>query len=457
MSDALSSAPEPGGGGQSPTAATLPSAGQPAAKGPEKIGGAGAVEEPKPKEPKQIKPITRLPGVITRGGDDLPELTKNRDASGRFLPKDGAKEAEGDEELSPIEREMREERAREKGEAPAKPGADGKPPLPAGAKPAADGAEKPIEFGGRRYKTHDEALQAARSLHGMFKPMQTELTRTKEEKEYGYKAANAWMEKAQALEAELNAVRGGKPAPQAGRAGAGASAAAATGAGEGDELPSLETLINGIDTDAFEAIATHKDGGLPQAAKYLVGEILRVVNEQVLPARDKRWEKALTPFQEAQITAQRGKEADQLVEQVASLKLGNGQDAFPELKDTGKLVEIGDAWARSGLPPEAILTPQGLISAVGLYRTLQTFHPTEAAPNGNPAPSGDAEEEAQILNPPASGAAASVGAEPSGVMPPNAGRSNLSPASQRLLNALDKTNLVDRSLGFAVRRREARA
>lgn len=438
----------PAGVSQAPAVAPVPQAGPAQEKKEEQKQGAERQERrelkpiPEKKEAGPKRPA--LPGVVTARGDDIPELHPVRGADGRFVSredKEAAFEAEmraekdADDGIAPAEKKD----GGEDGKAPApEAGKDGKPPLPEGQKPA-DG----IEFGGKKYKTEGEALQAARSLHGMFRSLNTEKQRLTEERNYGYQSGNAWKAEHDRVKAELDALKQGKPAPAVQGAQVGAGVA---GSGEvaTDQLPDTNALLSDIDMDAFEAIAVQ--GGLPKAGQYLASELLRVVTQKILPVYDNRLKTSLQPFQAERDQVRQAQEVDQLINSLSGLRTAAGEVAFPELSDHKALAEIGDFWRASGLPREAAMTHQGLMAAIGLYRMSRGFIPAEGAPNLNPpgAP-------AAAVELPASGPAASVPAESVGPTPANAGRSNHSPQTQRLLNALDKTNLVDPKLGFARR------
>lgn len=391
-------------------------------------------------------PTRRLPGVHTSQDDkDVPDLVAMRRAE-KGIPKDGEQPA-GQRERNPD--------GTFKPAAPPAPGAAVKPPDPAdpaaAGKPAqpgqAPGATPPpaagqeFTFAGQKFKDQAAAEQTYRSLQGMFRPLT-------EERDYGYRAANGWKEahdrqaaRVQELEKQL-----GVAPSAAGSQNSGAVAAA----GQQPSTITVDDVLAGIDTDAFEAVA--RTGGLPHAGKYLAGEILKAVAEKMLPQYEQRFQAAIAPFQSQHEQVAAAQAAEQVITQVASLKSFDGsREMFPELKDPAALHEIGSTWRSMGLDPEKGMTVQGLMAAVALYRTLRGFvQPETAASLTTPAPVG-----APPARQPAAGPAAFVEGEPSSLNPPNRGRSNLSPEAQRFRDALNKTELVDKKLGFARNRATA--
>jgi hypothetical protein len=201
----------------------------------------------------------------------------------------------------------------------------------------------------------------------------------------------------------------------------------------------VDDIVKGIDTDAFERIAAQD--GLPQAGKYLVAQTLKAVMDQVVPGIRAEFQAATQPIQEREQEAQLYRHVDSLVQSVSAYKTLDGQDAFPELLNPETQREVGEAWSSAGLPPEAALTPQGLIQAVALYRLMKGLPagPTVARPTPTPATA-----PRQV---PAPGSAASLAADPQS-LPPNRGRAGQGSVIQQLVAALDDTVITDNKLGF---------
>lgn len=406
-------------------------------------------------EPRPSRP--RLPGVLSR--DDVPFLDRltqekaigeedegsdeggegtegdrgdGRDASGRFVAQKAGTDGEGADDSG--------EEA-ESGK---------KPDLPASqAQPAA-----PVKFLGKQYKSLADVEQLHRTLQGVHRSQQDSIRNLTGERDYGYKAAHAWIkevEQRDAKIAELEARLGGSA--QAGAAGAGA--ASAPGAATADFK--IEDVLESIDGDAFEQAATQF--GLPSAAKLLAADILKVVTEKLVPSIRSGYEQALAPLQGEAQQRQMEAQQQQLIDSVASLKLPDGNPAFPEVSDGKALREIGALWAQSGLPPEVALTPQGFMLAISNYRMLKqmTGFGGEAAPELTPesinAAAGLTAEGG--APPTAAGAAALVEADAGRETPLAGGDARLPADTRRFLRSLTDTNLVDKKLGFSRNRKEA--
>lgn len=397
-------------------------------------GSATAAKESSPVQPRpakeageverKIAPIppkkSRLPGVMS--DDDFPELKvplqvrrekqaqaeaqegRQRDEQGRFLPK-----------------------APESGVASAPAS---KPGLPGTTVPPAEpAAAAPFKFAGRDYKSQAEAEQSHRSLQGMFKPLQ-------DERDYGYRAANAWMaesQRHQARVAELEKQLGIQPGNGNGHAPATPSESAPL---------SVEDLTKGIDFDAYEAVA--KAGGLKHSANYLAGELMKVMAEKMLPDMEKRLQAKYAPLMDSHEGYQRAQQAEQVRAQIAALMTpDNSRAMFPEMVDSAALTAAGQIWRQMGGSDEDLITPRGMLSAIGLYRATREWQTPESIANQSPVAA------APSVAPPAPGPAAMPSAEAVGNLPPNRGRTNLSPEAARLKNAMENVPLIDRKLGFA--------
>lgn len=357
------------------------------------------------------------PAESDEGGDDAPG--RPRDQKGRFTK---------------AEIQAANEAAEEQG----KPGEVApKPELPAGTEPP----KQKFKFAGKEWESPEKAEQAHKSLQGMFQHKEAQIKSLSEERDYGYRAATAWQERAQQYERELQELRSGKQT-QTGAQVAGQEAKPAGG------LPELSEVLNGIDTEAFEALAVQQ--GLPSAGKYLASEVLNAVINKILPSIRAEYESKLAPFETERANHEGAAQADALVRQVAQLQSPSGGPAFPELMDPALLTEIGNTWRESGLPIEHALTPQGLMNAVGFWRMVKGGWqpPTYGAPV---APQVQSQPVAAPI--PAPAAAASVDGDERGGIPhdPNRGRS---PEHRRLIAALEDVNFVDRSLGFTTHRKE---
>ena len=327
------------------------------------------------------------------------------------------------------------------------------PVLPEGEQPK----KQRFAFAGGEFASQEHAEQTFRSLRGMFKPLKEVLgenpgewaTKVQElrggaqvarERDSYRDAYVAWRQDASAKEARIaeleNALRsGGAQAGQHRQVSPAAGAQPAAG-----QATDVESVLNGIDMDAYEAIAVQ--GGLPAAGRYLTQQILTAVTQQLLPAYKAEFEQKLRPFEDAAVGRQVAEQAVNVFQQVAELRdVATGEMQFPELQDEQTASEVARLWTQSGLPAEHAMTPQGVIQAVGLYRMLK---PRPAAPP--PA----------LMSPPRQavptpGPAASVPPEAQ-TRVPSAGRSPFDPATTRLLRSLDSGVGIDRNLGFARRR-----
>lgn len=371
------------------------------------------------------KPIIRLPGVFTHedGAEHIPSI-RPRGPDGRF--------AAGDKPAAP------------EGANPADKPAD-KPTLPGEEQP--DAAPKAaVKFLGKEYKDIAEVEQLHRTLQGQHRAQLDSLRRITDERDYGYRAANAWIEVANQLKAELEQLKGGKSAPTGQATSPSPTSGASAQPQSGDF--NLDEALKSIDTDAFEMIAVNPQGGLPAAARYLIGEVLRVVNEGMLPRIMSQVNQRFQPIEAGAENQAIAVQQQQVFDMVASLKDYDGNVAFPELADEKAVEQIGKLWGKAqkrlGFSDQAIVeqltTPEGLIQALSLYRTMNGFIKQPAATVPSAAPAHAA---------PAPGAAASVSADPAGTVPRNGGRLEGSPETARLLRALDQTELRDPVLGFA--------
>jgi hypothetical protein len=134
-------------------------------------------------------------------------------------------------------------------------------------------------------------------------------------------------------------------------------------------------------------------------------------------------------------------------QQLSALKTPDGRVAFPELQDAAIVEKIGYLWAREAQDEQdlerrarALRTPQGLMSAIALYRLIDNL---EQAPTAQPAPVA-----VPSAPPVAPGPAASLSVRGDEGFALRA-RTGLSPAQARLAAELGKSQLIDPQLGFA--------
>lgn len=349
---------------------------------------------------------------------------------------------------------------------------EGAPPQTPEQQAAAAAAGK-VKFLGKDL-TVPEIEQQHKTLQGNFRTVTSE-------RDEAWKAGWAWKDAHDKVAAELAALKG------SGGAGAGASASgvtAATGAagsaaatgqpagasGSAAGLPSVDELVAGIDGAAFEALAATK--GVPFAVQFLAGEILKTVTDKMLPALEAKQAEQLRPVLSENERVAAIRQAGTIIEQVAALRLPDGSEAFPELKDGDTLQAIGEVARAYGLDQKEVMgTHRGLMAAVGLYRTIAPRpQPAGAAPagGGNGAGNGAGAGNGSPAQTPAPGPAASLPASAgsfNGGQSEGGGRMIASrtytPEQQRLINALEQAELTSKTpkgvdLGFA-RNRQPRA
>lgn len=439
-------------GGSTPSEGSAPQAGAGAIDGLEgsRADKGAKLEEggQEGREPVKIKPIPppkkgtgSLPGVHARGADDF-VAGLDRDERGRF-----AKKAES----APFEDSDPGE-----SEAPVKAAKEGDKPAEAAKPPAAPGTpnpDAPVKFLGKEYKGGlSEVEQVHRSLQGQFRTLSEEKRSLTEERNYGYQQANGWKAHADRLQAENEALKA--------RLGGGVQAGQVDGRSSAKQpstgAPSVDDILNEIDTDTFETTAA--EGGLPLAGKYLVGETLKVVLEKIIPhVRNElksEFDSRIKPFEDTHQEAQMQSGVDQVIDSVKRLQTHDGGLAFPELADGNTLQEIGEIWRDAGLPPEHALTAKGLISAVALYRLYKGL-PDPGAASTTPQPAVPTPTPGrEAVAAPAPGSAASLADSRSTGRPPSNGRSNLDPRLREMLSGFNEGDLVaETNLGFQRRRR----
>lgn len=370
----------------------------------------------------------QLPGVLMNDGDDFGEAlfgddddgsggdkkTRLRGPDGRFLKKEDGGDAPPDPGLPPSV------------------GQEGEPQPDPTLGP--DGQPQKFTFAGKEYDSQEKAEQTLKTLQGMHKSMEQRVVTAEGERDYGYTAANKWMEYAKGLEQRI-AEQGQGATPQ--------TPSSPSVGSDGQAGATANNLLEGIDMDAFEYIATR--GSLAKAGEYLATELMKAVNDRVLPAKLKELEgkmdQTLQPYQQQAQHQQTVESMAAVTTQLASLKTQTGETAFPELGDTAKVEEIGRIWAQEGQSLKDLADPRGLMKAIGLYRMQKGFEGEPASPSP-PAP--------PVTEPARAGAAATLDGESSSarVAP---GSARVDPA-QAAWKALDSGEMIDPVLGFARRR-----
>jgi hypothetical protein len=379
-------------------------------------------KEPPSHEPDDRPRRTSLPGVVT--GEGAPELPV-RGPDGRFISQEEAARlfnADLDGES--------DDGVRIEGDEPAPKATPEEPPK----KPELPGQGGKVMFLGKEYANLAAVEQMYRSLQGMHDPIAKKLAQAEKDRDYGYDAANRWQQEAEAAKAKLvEYEKGRQPATSAGT--------------EQKQGLDLEALVDGINYDAFETIAHDPKGGTRVAGRYLASQILNAVASQIVPALRAELMKEISPVRDTLQTSQQeaatANRVAQVLDQVAAMQTMDGKPAFPELLDAEMLHEIGATWRESGLPPEAAMSPQGLINAIGLYRLMKSL-PDGTTPAAEPGPVLPGPEITALADG-SEGAHTGLGRTPE--------PSHLGPEARALRRGLDETPIFDRTLGFAVNRR----
>jgi hypothetical protein len=413
MADATPS-PAAEGGGQAEPVVDEQTRGQ-GASGGEDAGAPGEVARQEPRVRRE-----RLPGVVARDDSDdiFPELGFKSKSGKRVDRKTAARE---------LDEEIREEH----GTSPLDI-----PELPEGAK--AEGQVKPeakkIKFGDKEYESIEQAEQSFKSLQGMFKPMQERATRAEQLAEQAAESARSW--RARAMELEANPTRAQqqpqvetqKPTTQTSQ-------------------QELEKVLGRVNGEMFESLA--REHGLPLAGRYLAAQVLATVHDDMLPAlRDEIMASIrpeLEPLKQDRGFQQATQHVAGLIDTVGQYKNHDGSDAFPELHDENTVKEIGELWVSMDMPAELALTPKGLLQAVALYRMYKGSQGQSASTTPTVVV-----REPERMAPPAAGASLEAGGR---AIAPGAGRSN-GDSSSRFARSLDDAPIVDKLLGFSVRRRQ---
>lgn len=367
----------------------------------------GEVASKKPKGPKE-----KAPGVFARvekDDDDFGFLYRSKD--GRRISRAEA-EREADEELAEEAGLKRPER---------KPVQKQEAPKPEPKKQEAPNPNK-FKFAGEEFESQEAAEQSIRSLRGMFKPMQERLANAERLAAQAAEEARIWRQRAE----------GTSPTPPA------AESPRPTAASAAEEL---NAVLQNVDGEMFERLA-RTEGGLPMAGRYLAAQVLAAVHDQMLPAlRDQIMQELvprIEPGEQSLQFQQQTQEVGNLIDQMSQLRNPNGEQAFPELDSAEELAEIAELWSSSG---RAEATPESLIQAIALYRLYRSSR-------GGSQP---------VVNvpPPPNVAPRSQPIEAGGEHPaPTSRRAGQGSENDLFARALLQTELVDKNLGFAVRRRQ---
>lgn len=395
-------------------ASPSPEAGQPVDEQTQAQGGTGdggvddgAPGEVAPQPRRQRK--ERLPGVVTRNdGEGIFEELGYKSRTGkRISRKEAQQEAED---------EMREEAGlapRQPKEEPAAPKAEEAP------------APKKFKFAGEEYETPEQAEQKFKSLQGMFKPLNERVSKAEALAREAAENARYWREQAEARQS---------PTPPS-------QEPPASPADSRSAEQELQAALANVDGEMFETLA--RERGLPLAGRYLAAQVLASVHDTMLPAlRDEilaQINPRLEPVAQSVEFQQQTVEVSNLVEGVSQLRNPDGNLAFPELNDENEAYEIAELWTSMDNPQP---TPQSLIQAIALYRLYRGARGTpQTQPQVQVTPPATTLPRSQPME------AGGGGARPTA---PRAGSVNADTAFAR---ELDNADLVDRTLGFAVRRR----
>lgn len=373
--------------------------------------GAGGVEgAPGEVAPTKRAQRQRLPGVMTKDdGEGLfPDLGYKSRTGKKVSRREASEEAE---------REMREEAGLDLPPPPEEQ--DPKPKVEAPA-------PKKVKFADKEYDTMEAAEQSFKSLQGMFKPLQDRVSKAEQLAQEATQRANEWYQEVQKQQGKAPAEQTTQPTTQQ--------------AAEKE----LQAVLQNVDGEMFETLA--RERGLPLAGRFLAAQVLASVHDHMLPAlRQEILDQVmpqLQPIQQSVEFQQQTETVSNLITNMAALKNPDGNIAFPELNDETEMQEVAELW--SGMDT-AQATPQSLIQALALYRLYRgsrsgsqpTTPSVQVQPPQNTLPRpGDASLEA-----------GGAGARP------GAARAGSTGADALFARELDNADLVDRTLGFAVRRR----
>jgi hypothetical protein len=253
--------------------------------------------------------------------------------------------------------------------------ASGTSPEAGAGEHALEAADQPqpsrFKFAGEEYESQAAAEQNVRTLRGQFKPVQSlarslgGVDKIVPQFQQAAESARGWKAEAEAVRAELEALRSGaQPAT--------APAATQEGAEEGIDW----TLYAEIEKLAAES-------GEPwKARKWLAEQQEKVVNDRLQRALDER----LRPLADAEAHAATVAQTETLFSSLAEYTNSDGSTAFPELHDERSAYEVGRLWQSLGLPAESALTQQGAIAAIAIYRMAKGNRSQAGVPQPTPAP-----------------------------------------------------------------------
>lgn len=401
-------------------------------KGPEVGGAAGGADAPGGSAPGEVAPPEpkkqrvrreKLPGVVSgQDGEDIfPDLGyRGRDGK-RVSKLESARE---------LNEEIQEEWGTKNFFGLPEPPPEVK--APEAKKP--EEAPKKFTFAGKEYDSPEAAEQSFKSLQGMFKPLQERATKAEEMAEKAAESARAWRQRAMDLESGAY-----KPQQQQ-------QQQVQPQQSQQSAQMELEKALGRVDGELFERLA--REQGLPIAGRYLAAQVLATVHDDLLPALRKeimdQIAPELEPLKQDRGFQQATQHVASLMDQVGEYKNQDGSIAFPELHDEQTVYEIGDLWRSLNLPAEIALTQQGLLQAIALYRMYRGTTPQTAS----------TQPQVAVSAPPNMAPAASAASLEAGVsQSPVAGRAGAESESTRFARNLDGADLIDRTLGFAVRRR----
>jgi hypothetical protein len=204
----------------------------------------------------------------------------------------------------------------------------------------------------------------------------------------------------------------------------------------------LQAVLANVDGEMFETLA--RERGLPLAGKYLAAQVLSAVHDTMLPAlRDEilsQINPQLQPLTQSVEFQQQVNQTSTVLDSVSQLRNPNGEIAFPELTSDEEMYEISELWSSD---PHREATPQSLIKSIALYRLYKGSRGT--APQTQPP---------VVVSEPQTTMPRSASLEQGGSSArPTTTRAGHGSDDSRFARELDSTDLVDRTLGFAVRRR----
>jgi hypothetical protein len=314
------------------------------------------------------------------------------------------------------------------------------PELPEGAKPKEAEVEPPtpkkFKFAGQEYDTAEAAEQSFKSLQGMFKPLNERVSKAESLAQQAVESAHSWRNRALELEKGVSPTPPGQVPPGSNAVKGSQPTTPKTAQQE------LQAVMENVDGEMFETLAREK--GLPLAGRYLAAQVLASVNDQMLPALREsilaEIRPQLDPVTQSIEFQQQTEQVGTIFDNVSQFRNPDGAVAFPELSSAEETQEVAELWStmKSAEP-----TMQSLIQAIALYRLYRGARGTSSTstPPVNVTPPPNVLPRSQPME--AGGSVAAPGSTRAGAMTED----------QRFARGLDDVDLVDRTLGFAVRRR----